>query len=207
MIDQKFQRGNRVKILFGHKVYTNNGVIDMHPEYVGREAVIIGSYADQYGGSERSKYTIIYCDNGNEMSWVEESQMELIHIGGEHMIDEAKEMADILLKLHTDIKSITRSWKDKGMNVSTDTILFLFDKIGFKSNFLSNGEYYSLFSDWQKMYNFFDFLFNAKTEEEERDRLTDNAPAQALERIIALFNEIMLAKDQTLSAPKLHESD
>lgn len=55
-MEQKFKRGNKVKVLIGHNVYRKiEGdlweVTDMAPEQVGKEAVIVGSHHELCGGS------------------------------------------------------------------------------------------------------------------------------------------------------------
>lgn len=158
-MNQKFKRGNKVKVLFGHPIWSGGKVSDMVPEEVGTECIIIGSYADQYGGNDRDSYTVIFCDTGLETSWKQESQLEFVEEGGEHLIEQAKLKRDEIKQRNTDLKWIISNWKEKKGGFSSDTILFLFDKIGYKSAFFKNGEFYTLSSEWTNLYPIFDTIF------------------------------------------------
>ena len=141
----------------------------MHPEEVGQEAIIVGSYADQYGGDDRKQYKIMFCETGNTMSWKDQSQMELIEEGGEHLFDEAKIKRDEISKRNTDINYIKGNI-DGGL--SSESVLFLFDMLGYKSSFISNGEFYVLMMDWQKLKPVFTHIKDSKTLEEAKSVFT-----------------------------------
>lgn len=89
-MEQKFKRGNKVKVLRGHMIWSNKqGMLDMSPGRVGKEAIIIGSYKDQFGGKGNTgTYTIMFCDTGSEVSWYDNNELEFIEEGGEHLITE-----------------------------------------------------------------------------------------------------------------------
>ena len=48
--------------------------------------------------------------------------------------------------------------KVKKENLSAETILFLFKKIGFTSSFVTNGEFYVLTLDWLNAYPLFNLI-------------------------------------------------
>jgi hypothetical protein len=70
MSEQKFNKGDYVQV-----------AKDLGPSMAhfasDCEAIVIGSYADKYGGGNTSSYTIHIKDRG-EISWYYESQLELI---------------------------------------------------------------------------------------------------------------------------------
>ena len=86
-MEQKFKRGN--KVMDGKK-----------------EAIIVGSYADKYGGSNRKDYTIMFCETGSTMSWMHESQLQFVEDGGEFLFEQAKVNHDRILKQNLDIDFI-----------------------------------------------------------------------------------------------------
>ena len=75
---QKFKRGNLVHIA------KNLGSMMSHFEN-DKDVIIVGSYADQYGGSNTESYTVMF-EDGNTSSWYEESQLTLINEGGVNLL-------------------------------------------------------------------------------------------------------------------------
>jgi len=168
---QKFKRGNKVKVLFGHPIWgSKTGVTDISPEEVGQEALIVGSYADQFGGDDRENYTIMFCETGNEVSWKSEDQLELIDKGGEHLFKEAKKNRKRISRQNKDIKYIN-SKLDEG-KLSSESILLLFDMLGHNTSFHKNGEFFVLFSDWAILHPVFVHIKNAKTLKESKSIFT-----------------------------------
>ena len=200
MMEQKFKRGNKVKILFGSPMWTiENGkttISDSQPEDIGKEVLIIGSYNDLYGGGGMSKYKVMYCDTGNTSAWKHENNLEFIEEGGEHLIDQAKAKAEEKFKFDTDLTQLVSIWVEKQGRLSSDTILFLFDKIGFRSVFLLNGEYYSLINDWSYFYPLFNAIFTYETKEAILICLKEPFDLIIKENIIKLFDEVQLIKNQ-----------
>lgn len=190
-MEQKFKRGNLVKVLVGHEVWSNKGGIsDVRPEDVEREAIIEYSYNDKYGGGNINDYSIIWRDTGSSMAWKGANELELIDEGGDHLLAEAKATRERLLKANTDLAQIKSAWNEKQGKQNSDTILFLFNKIGFESSFLSNGEFYALFADWSEALPLFDLIFNAKTEEEILSKLNPKFLDKYKDKIVSLFKEI-----------------
>lgn len=79
---QKFQKGDLVRIADdlgpGMSHFTS-----------GVEAIVIGSFADKYGGRNRRDYTL-YLRGGGECSWYKEHQLELIERGRLDLLEDWK---------------------------------------------------------------------------------------------------------------------
>ena len=146
MKEQKFKRGNLVHIAKDLGQFMSHFENDF-------DAIILGSYSDLYGGSNTNSYSIMVKETGNSISWYYESQMTLIDEGGEHLIVEAKKKRDEVSTKNKDLKYIL-SILDTG-SLSSESILILFDLLGFKSSFLRNGEFFCLQSDWLNLYPVF----------------------------------------------------
>ncbi|KUJ56438.1 hypothetical protein [Chryseobacterium aquaticum] len=76
---QKFKRGNLVKIA------DDLGEGMSHFEK-GKEAIILFSYKDLYGGNNDKSYEVVFPDTGTTSAWYKEHQLTLIEEGGEHLI-------------------------------------------------------------------------------------------------------------------------
>lgn len=191
--EQKFKRGNRVKVAddYSNIIYISGDRELPKHESAGKEAFIIGSYADQFGGSDYSKYTLMFKD-GSTCSWFPESELSLIDEGGEHLIEEAQKKFQEEEKLHRDIKYITTQWRNN-LPISSTMFLTLFEKIGFNSVFLRNGEYYCLFEDARQAKPLFDALFKAEKFSEIEEVLNcynSEFIKHSKEKIRILFEEI-----------------
>lgn len=100
MSGQKFKRGNLVKVLVGHQIFsTKEGAVDIRPEYVARKAIIRYSYAEEYGGDNIDDYSITWLDSGDSLAWKHERELELLDEGGEHLFEEAKANKEKIYKL------------------------------------------------------------------------------------------------------------
>jgi len=160
---QKFKRGNLVH------VDKELGSMMTHFEN-DKDAIIVGSYADQFGGNNTKSYTLIFLDDGCEVSWYEEHQLTLIDEGGEHLFEEAKATREKIRKQDTDINYILEHL-DLG-RLSSESILMLFDVIGFKTLFHKSGEFFVLFDEWCFMHPLFLHIKYSKTLEEAKSCLT-----------------------------------
>lgn len=187
---QRLKRGNKVKVLKGHEILTSAwGVIDISPEIIGKEAVIIGSYADQYGGDDHKQYTIMFLENGSEVSWFNENDLELLEEGGENLIEQGQAIKDAIKKENTDLPTIVKNWTTKKSQQSSDTILYLFNKIGYNRS-LGRGDFYQLFSEWKKAYPLFDLIMMASEEGYIKKVLTEKVTVDQKDKIIAFFKEV-----------------
>jgi len=180
---QTFNRGNLVRIA------KDLGQSMSHFEN-DKEVIIVGSYADQYGGSDRTSYTVMFPDNGNTSSWYNEHQLTLVDIGGEHLITEAKKRREEVSKQNKDLNLIIKNWEKNEWKLSSETILFLFDKIGYKTSFLRNGEYFILFADWHDVYPFVDLVVKSKTLEEATNFIDNKTPSEIIDKVTSFWNDV-----------------
>lgn len=172
---QKFQRGNLVKVL----------------SRKGSLAIIEGSYAELYWGDNRSDYSIVFLDNGGSLAWVDEANMEFVDTGGEHLFEQALENKEKMIKIYTDISYIRDSWNSNSPNsFSSATILYLLGKIGFRSSFERNGEFFSLYHDWAELFPLYDALMTKKNFEDVESILVDSVPSDLKRKIKSLHEEI-----------------
>lgn len=162
--EQKFKRGNLVHIAKDLGSMMNHFDND-------KDAIIVGSYADQYGGGNTKSYTVMFVETGSECSWYEEQQLTLIDDGGEHLFEKAKKNRKRISEQNTDINYIV-SKLDKG-SLSSESILLLFEMLGHNTSFHRNGEFFVLFSDWQQLHPVFVHIKNAETLEEVQSIFTE----------------------------------
>lgn len=155
-MEQKFKRGNLVLIISG--------------EYKGKQAIIQYSYKDKYGGDDINSYSVVFVETGHSVAWLTTSELELVEVGGEHLLEEAKEKRKETTKRNKDIKFILGKLETGSLN--SESILHLFDLIGYDSQFKKNGEFYTLHSEWAGLINLFIHIKNAKTLEEAESVLT-----------------------------------
>lgn len=194
-MEQKFKRGNLVKVLVGHQIWNEKGeIIDISPDDVGKTALIEYSYNDKYGGGNVNDYSIMWTDTGSSVAWRRTNELELIDEGGEHLFAECLAKREAISKANTDIKQIVKTWAEKEGKLNSETILFLFDKIGYKSSFLRNGEFYALFADWSGLYPLFDVIMTTKIEQDVTSVLKEECPADFRNKIVKFFNEVQSIK-------------
>ena len=167
---EKYKRGNLIK-------------------YNNKLAVVEYSCCEKYGGSV-DKYSIIFLDNGNSTAWKTENELEFIEIGGEYLIEQAKIAREKDVKHSTDLKHIVNNWSKIRECANSDTILFLFSKIGFNSSFLRNGEYFFLYADWRTMIPIFDLLINPKNKEHFKKLSSKETNIRANAIFVQFFDEI-----------------
>lgn len=165
-MEQKFKRGNVVK-LYGRD--------ELH--------IILGSYVDMFGGT-------ISIDKGNESYWTYEKYIELVEEGSEQLIIDAKKKEAEIEARNKDLLWILTNWKDIRMFPPTATILYLFERIGAKSQFLVNGEYFTLTCEWQASMSLFDYIVNSPTEKQFMEVLHKDLSSEKLEKIFELFREV-----------------
>ena len=176
MKKQVFQKGNLVKVLIGHQIFdSKKGTTDISPSQVGRLAVIEYSYAEKYGGNDVDSYSIVFLDTGNSVAWKRTGELEFIEEGGVHLLEAAAGARAKTTEQNTDIRFIADKLEEG--KLSSESILFLFDLIGFKSSFLKNGEFYCLFSDWAKLHPMFLHIRQSSSIEEARSIFTTEALA------------------------------
>lgn len=183
---QKFKRGNLVRIA------KNLGSMMSHFDN-DKDAIIVGSYADQFGGDNTKSYTLMFVDTGGKCSWYQEHQLTLIDEGGEHLFEQAEKNRKCISEQDTNLSYILSNL-DGGL--SSESILLLFDMLGYNTSFHSNGEYFVLFSDWYKLYPVFAHIKNSKTLEEAKSGFTKEGQEKFnVEKVYTAFKEAMTGVD------------
>ena len=195
MKDQKYKRGTLVRITFGHPIWSmENGervTHDMSPEEVGKEAIIEYSYKERYGGSSEdsaNSYSIVFLEDGNSTAWKQLSQIEYVSEGGEHLFEQAKANRDKIEKQQTDIGYILTQLEEG--NLSSTSILCLFELIGFNSSFNRNGEFFALWNDWARLAPLFLHIKLSDSLEEANSLLTkEGLKTLNVEKVFNAFQE------------------
>lgn len=195
-MEQKFKRGNLVKVIAGHQIWTSEeGFKDISSDDIGKTALIEYSYSEKYGGSNINDYSIMFTDTGSTLAWRNANQLEFINKGGEHLFAECLAKREAISKANTDLKQICENWEVKKENLSAETILFLFKKIGFTSSFLTNGEFYVLTLDWLNAYPLFNLIMTTKDKQDVIDILNEELPKDFTNKILEFFNEVQVYKN------------
>ena len=88
MSKQKFRYGDHVRVKKDQVNYMSHFASDV-------EAIVLGSYKDQYGGNDTKSYTL-YINGEGEVSWYYDHQLELIEKGRSDLLEKWVEDADII---------------------------------------------------------------------------------------------------------------
>lgn len=129
---QKFNKGDKVKI-------ADDLGSSMSHFQSGMEAIVIGSYKDQFGGSNTDSYTI-HIQGQGETSWYHEHQMELIE---KSCYEELNEWEDYLKNkgdIESNIDWIFKNGSDVSTNPSGYSLQALFNCLCKGSLWGSRGE-------------------------------------------------------------------
>jgi len=139
VIEQKFKRGDVVHI-----------AKDLGPSMshfpADKDAIVMGSYRDRFGGSNVDSYTVMFCDTGGEWSWYHTHQLEFLRYGGEEEITQVKKSREAREKVEIDLEWIVSNWNDIREKPSGATMHELMRRIGIMNPWGSRGEgitYYS----------------------------------------------------------------
>lgn len=162
---QKFNYGDLVQI-------TDDLGQSMDHFDKGCRAIVIGSYKDQYGGSNITDYTV-HVEGKGQVSWYHESQLIFIRYAPSLLI-KWKEKAEKAEENYKDIKWIKRNWKTN--KVTYSSILRLFDLVDYHSDFHDCGEYFVLHQEWLAMRPFLNILMTARTEKSYLAAMTKEFP-------------------------------
>jgi hypothetical protein len=134
MNPQKFKRGDIVHIA------ADLGESMSHFEK-DKDVVIIGSYADQFGGNDTKSYTVLFLDDGNEVSWYEEHQLTFLYHGGENLISKIVKQRQERHKIESDLGWIISNWgKIRKQGAPAATICKLMSLIGITNPWGKHGE-------------------------------------------------------------------
>lgn len=144
-IDQQFHRGDIVHIA------KNLGPSMAHFDS-DKDAIVIGSYADQYGGHcDTPEYTLMFLEDGNECSWYYESQLTLIRHGCEDDITALKLKRAKLKKEQSDIEWIVVNWNTIRESTPGPSACALMRLIGI-TNPWPHGEGWEYMMNWRKTF-------------------------------------------------------
>lgn len=131
---QKFHKGDHVKV-----------ADDLGPSMShfqsGCEAIVIGSYRDQFGGSERNErqYTI-HIKGGGETSWYDEGQLTLIEAKREDLLKQWEDEAKALHKQRSDLDWIFENGPDVLKSAYGSSVEALGRCVGIQNLWGSRGE-------------------------------------------------------------------
>jgi hypothetical protein len=133
--EQKFRRGDVVRI------FKDLGPSMSHFES-GVDAIVMGSYADQYGGDDARSYTLMLMPEGNEVSWYYEHQLTLVRHGGEELIKQTTADRELREILYSDLDWIIENWKrlKAEKSIPGATVGKLMELVGITNPLGSQGE-------------------------------------------------------------------
>ncbi len=138
--EQKFKRGDVVHIAADLGQCMSHFTAD-------KDVVIMGSYADQFGGENTKNYTVLFCEDGNECSWYKEYQLIFLRHGGEELITKIKKDREVKERVERDLGWIVDNWKEireKGVpGASLNTLMSL---IGITNPWGNHGEGIDLYN-------------------------------------------------------------
>ena len=171
--------GDVCEISFGWICWSSDkGWYDSKPEDIGKKVVI--KLVD------KNKYEVMFFEDGNTVAWYEDYQLKFLY-HDDNAIDECKKINDEILKRERDIDYIRKKVLENEFNLSSASILKLFEKVNFNSVFLRNGEYYALYNDWYYLCRLFKMLF-MKKRESMNENIKEMFKEQYVEKYIDSFN-------------------
>ena len=141
---QKFHRGDVVHIA------KDLGSLMAHFD-ADKDAIVMGSYRDQYGGSNTRDYTLMFCDTGYECSWYQEEQLTFLRHGGEPEIEKVLFLKAKREATETDLDWIIANWLAIRENPSGATMGALMRLIGI-TNPWPHGEGFELADNQMKTF-------------------------------------------------------
>lgn len=114
---QKFHNGDHVRIA------KNLGASMSHFQ-ADKEAIVIGSYKDQFGGSDTKSYTLHIKDQG-KVSWYYEHQLTLIESNRLDLLSQWEEEATAKAALESDLDWIFANGEQVIKSASSSTVAAL----------------------------------------------------------------------------------
>jgi hypothetical protein len=105
----------------------------------GCEAIVIGSYADQYGGSNHNSYTLHIKDSGR-CSWYYGQQLTLIERGRYDLLEQWEDEKERLHKQRSDLDWIFQNGPDVLGNMWGSSVEALGKCVGIQNLWGSHGE-------------------------------------------------------------------
>jgi hypothetical protein len=133
MKPQKFKRGDVVHIAKNLGSMMNHFPND-------QDAIIMGSYRDQYGGDDVDSWTVMFCDSGGESSWYETWQLTFLRHGGEVEIEKVKMLRARREASQRDVNWIVSNWLNIRENPPGATMAELMKLVGITNPWGKHGE-------------------------------------------------------------------
>ena len=132
LLQQKFNKGDYVQVAKDLGPYMPHFQNDC-------KAIVIGSYADQYGGSNDGSYTI-YIKGSGETSWYDEPQLTLIERNRIGLLEEWKVEANKKYKTQSNLDWIFENGPDMLVNAKGASIQALANCFGLTNLWGNRGE-------------------------------------------------------------------
>lgn len=114
------------------------------------DAVVIGSYADQFGGSDTKSYTL-YVNGHGEISWYEEWQLTLLDKNGKKLLKDWKSAAKIKSDRESDLDWIFQNGLSVLKGASGSSVESLASCLGITNLWGSSGEGYVYYMNAMKV--------------------------------------------------------
>lgn len=172
---QKFKRGDVVHIAADLGQYMSHFTAD-------KDAIIMGSYRDQFGGNNVSSYTVMFCDNGRTSSWYEEHQLTLIRHGGNEEIEKVSAERKAREKCETDMSWIVSNWPKIREQVPGATMGELMRRIGITNPWGTQGEGVTYYANARGTFYLLDPVLKTRSVHEVERFLSALPNAQAMAR-------------------------
>lgn len=112
----------------------------------------MGSYHDQFGGGNVDSYTIMFADDGNRVSWYEDSQLSYVRHGGEDTIRNIIAEREVRESQERDLKWIALNWATIRKRVPGATAEELMRHVGIPNPWGSQGEGMAWYANWQQTF-------------------------------------------------------
>lgn len=134
MKKQKFKRGDLVHIAKDLGPYMSHFDNDC-------DAIILGSYRDQYGGEDNvDDWSVLFCDSGGECSWYHTNQLTFIKHVGDDGIKKVEFERSKKDATQQDIHWIVANWLQIRERVPGATMAKLMELVGITNPWGSRGE-------------------------------------------------------------------
>jgi len=130
MAAQTFNTGDWVMVAKGASLFAEEE----------REAIVIGSYADQYGGASRNTYTLHVKGDSGASSWYDEPYLTLIERDMTDMLRQWKAEAEILRQQTGNLDWIFANGQMVAGNPTGHSVQALADCFGLTNLWGSHGE-------------------------------------------------------------------
>jgi hypothetical protein len=146
---QKFKRGDVVHIAADLGPTMSHFTAD-------KDAIVMHSYADKYGGDSHDIYSLMFCDDGSQCSWYHEHQLTFLRHGGEQEIDRVTSEREKREEMQTDLEWIVANWPTIRTRVPGATICELMRRIGISEPWGAHGEGITYYANAQATFKLLD---------------------------------------------------